>query len=350
MIPKSEPPAPQSRLKKRKAYWSVMLVGEHGRVIPFKYFKETAAVVLGLLILMTVAVAVLTYGYVRQSRVTERLQAEMAEVREQAAKLRDEKDLLLAQLVIRQQTVAPEPSVEPASAAKAPSVSKPDKTLPEIPEQAAVSAASSDIPKDAAPAPVKMSGRISHFGVAYDHERPKLTVRFRINNTTPGRKPLSGSIAVVLSNSQDAGAKRIPLPATAVPEGAVSPKKGQPFSVNNYRTIEFDLPDPPSPGAFNTAEIFVLSPEGKEIVKQNFTFAIEPKAPPPKPAEKTGDSVNATTPQVDTPAEAPESESAGPLERPSPQETVSPQSPAEELPRQPTDPSGSASDDVREKF
>ncbi len=348
MIPKFEPPANPGKPKKRKPYWSVMLVGEHGRVIPFKYFKELAIGVIALMILVTAAGLLAGYLYFRQTRLVGQLQAEIADVREQGAKLRDEKDMLLTQLVISQKPALPESAPEPAGAAVP--ASPQDKAPTDIQEKSSTAAASSDETKRSPSPSTAMMGKISQFGVAYDSVQTLLTIKFRLHNATPG-KPLSGRAAVVLSSRNDAAVKQVVIPGTALADGETIPKQGQAFTVNNYRTMEFKLPNPPTPIVFDIANVFVFTTEGAEILQQKFAFEIEQK-PTPGPAEKVDSAPLPIRRSVDKPARVtPGPGPASPsLEKSIPQETVSTPPAADNLPVVDSGSFGSTSDDVREKY
>jgi hypothetical protein len=272
MKSKADHHSKNARKKKRKGYWSVMLVGEHGRVIPFKHFKELTIGVLVLLLLTSSALALLGFWYVRQQRLVEHLQAEIAHIREEAANVRDEKDLLLAELIINRKSVAsesPAPSPDKQKASPAGESGPPAAAAPAPPAPPA--------PKTENPAsqPTTFKARISHFGADYNPAGALLTVKFRINNATPGRKPLSGRIVVVLNAQDDPAVQRVAIPGAAFSAGQPVHQKGQAFQVNNYRTMEFKLHKPAMPITFNSAEIFVYTEDGKTILEEAFGFEIE---------------------------------------------------------------------------
>ncbi|MFZ1985807.1 MAG: hypothetical protein WAU91_15420, partial [Desulfatitalea sp.] len=74
-------------LGKGQRYWSIMLVGEHGRVIPFRRFKEIAIAVIGLASLSLAALVVIAYLYMQQGKTIGRLQGDLDAAQRQAALL-----------------------------------------------------------------------------------------------------------------------------------------------------------------------------------------------------------------------------------------------------------------------
>jgi hypothetical protein len=315
--------ARQGRIKKRKGYWSVMLVGEHGRVIPFKYFKELAIGVLVLLIMTVSALLIIGFWYMRQGRQIAQLQTEIVQVREQAAKLRDEKDLLLAEMVIGNKSVTSETQTPAAAIAKvAPALDsgKPAATNPApMPP-----APASKIEKQAPVQPAVQMAKISHFGADYDPAAALLTVKFRLHNATPSRKPLSGRIVVVLGDQDDSGFQRVSIPSGALSNGEPSAKQGHAFNINNYRTMEFKLGHPEMPIPFRVADIFIFSSEGESILKESFPFEIAHKEAAPKPPEK-GES---PSPKVSDPPTEPAGTGIEPAAPPPAAEPLEDQHPA----------------------
>ena len=80
---------------KKDRYWSVMLVGDRGRVIPFRHFKGIALGVCCVSFLLLVAFITMSLLYVSQGQKLARLDSELKNARIQSSKLRDEKDLYL---------------------------------------------------------------------------------------------------------------------------------------------------------------------------------------------------------------------------------------------------------------
>jgi hypothetical protein len=91
MFKKRSNAAEPGRAPNRRRYWSVMLVGEHGRVIPFKHFKGLVIAVAVALVLSQLAAAVIGIAYYQKHRTVQRLEQEIGDLRQQAAALRDEK-------------------------------------------------------------------------------------------------------------------------------------------------------------------------------------------------------------------------------------------------------------------
>jgi hypothetical protein len=106
MKPKNKSEA-EPRKARKDRYWSVMLVGEHGRIVPLKWFKGFFITFVALLMLAIGAAALLGFFYKQQAVEIDRLQNELRLIKDQAAKLRDEKDLYLTQFVASQKNNPP---------------------------------------------------------------------------------------------------------------------------------------------------------------------------------------------------------------------------------------------------
>jgi low affinity Fe/Cu permease len=300
---------------KRQRYWSVMLVGEHGRVIPFRHFKAIAITMVVTLVLSLAGVTVQSVRYAQQSRNIIRLQDELGELKAQTALLRNEKDVLLTKMVIdRVQTIDPDQAqASEDKQGKAPSVAKEERgsTSPPPAPSATVFAA----PKAAESPRVRWQADIRQFELNYQQDRERLQASFRIYNTSTPKRALSGTVVTVFRNRGDASVQWLTVPAVSLQDGKPSAKGGQSFRINNYRTMEFNAERQKLPLEYDTATVFVFEDEGALLLERDFPLAIafqlpagqaEPSSPPT--ARKPSGS-NAST-DADIAAPGPDEEDA----------------------------------------
>ncbi|RJQ70957.1 MAG: hypothetical protein C4519_20355 [Desulfobacteraceae bacterium] len=299
---------------KGQRYWSIMLVGEHGRVIPFRRFKEIAMAVTAVALLSSLALVVLGIFYFYQGRAVERLQGEVDRWQHQAKVLKDEKDVLKAQLVIN--------SIKTAAEAKS---SPPQKPLDTVAGQVVhataltqpgdqASQVSADPPAPQKQANVQWQAEIRHFEVHYDSKAELLTARVGVYNTSIPKQPLSGRIVLAFRANDDPPIKWITVPKVSLADGKPHAQSGHLFSVRNHRTLELKADGQKAPIAFNNATVYVFSKNGELLLARDFDFTIPsdrlaPAEPPPSEPKQNHDSANQS--KAPAGASAPLREDAG---------------------------------------
>lgn len=280
---------------KRDRYWSVMLVGDHGRVIPFRHFKGLAIGLCAGFILMMIAIVVMAILYTHQMKKLAVLQTRMSEVQQQNSKLRDEKDLYLTRLMLKENKpvatpVTPAPTVtakgsieDPPVVKEAPEASKPPVSKPEKPA-----------PVKKKPVKMKWMADIRKFSVSYDAKQETLKAQFRIYNTSRPKKPLSGRSVIVFKGSDNAPTKWLSVPQVQLNDGKPPATKGQPFQIRNYFTMRFRAYRQKPPIPYTSVTAYVFSEEGQLLASKDLAVNIKVPLPekrePPKPApvvEKT---------------------------------------------------------------
>jgi hypothetical protein len=258
-----------------------MLVGEHGRIIPFRHFKATAIAIVVTLVLSLAGVTVQSVRYAQQSRNIIRLQDELGDLKAQTALLRNEKDILLTKMVIDSvQTIVPVPDEARAienKGHKAPSAAKEDIEASLSPP--APGAAASAAPKATAPSRVRWQADIRQFELKYQQGQKRLQASFRIYNTSKPKQALSGTVVTVFRNKVDASVQWLTVPAVPLQDGKPSAKGGQTFRINNYRTMEFSAERQKLPLGYDTATVFVFEDEGTLLLERDFPLAIDFQLP-----------------------------------------------------------------------
>ena len=293
-----------------------MLVGDRGRVIPFRHFKGIALGVCCVSFLLLVAFITMSLLYINQGQKLASLDSELKNARIQSSKLRDEKDLYLTKLMLtqKQETAVVEKSnpVKPSKPAPhQPEKTKPKKEIVSPPKTREAPA------KPKAPAPkIQWKADIRRFFVSYDPKREVLKAQFRIYNTSKPKKRLSGRSVVVFKVLDDPPVKWMPVPRVELTGGEPKGTRGQKFRVKNYLTMKFRAYRQPPPIAFNTATVYVFTEKGRMLTSKDFAFKIEtPQPPPPKkepapspPALEKERSVTTPIPSTDIPVVKPSEE------------------------------------------
>jgi hypothetical protein len=313
---------------KRDRYWSVMLVGDHGRVIPFKHFKTLAIGICLGSILALIAVVVLVVLYAGQAQKIEQLNGQLNEALKQNSKLRDEKDLYLTQLMVkknRSRDAADKPAVPEKTETKRDK--KPEKPLTPKPETKPAAAQKiKKAPPEKQPPKVQWKADIRRISVSYDPNLKVLNAQFRIYNRSKPKKALSGRSVVVFKTLDDPPIKWLSVPRVQLSAGRPSGKRGQAFKINNYRTMKFRAYRQKAPIRYNMAAIFVFTGQGQLLASKDFAFKID-YTPPVKKVEKKPEPAKAA-PETRAAEKAPTDPAAGkPTETPPAAPTV-PEKPA----------------------
>lgn len=279
---------------KGQRYWSLMLVGEHGRVIPFRRFKEVAIAIFAIALLSFAALIVLGFFYVRQGRTIEELQSQLAELKTYAGRLKDEKDVLNARLGIKKAQMTPRLETnskagEEKSEAQDVKPAAESRTAEQTNSTAGVSASSKEAqePKTEKPKPpaVEWGADIQQLSVDYDNERNILRAKFRVYNRSVPKQKLAGRTVVVFKNKADPPIKWFAVPNVLLSNGQPNGKVGQAFNINNYITMRHHAYGMKTPQKYDAAAVFVFSAQGELLASREFDFKIEPPPPPkPKPA------------------------------------------------------------------
>jgi uncharacterized coiled-coil protein SlyX len=302
---------------KRDRYWSVMLVGDHGRVIPFRHFKALTIAAGLVLVLSLAALIVLGVRYAHQYQEIAQLQKTLQETRAQSAKLRDEKDLYLTQLIALKKQQTPKPPATIAAAEQpASDKSAPPAVQPEKKEQAVPARQAQEPVKKAAPAPqVKWSADIRRLGVSYDSRQQILKAEFRLYNTSRPKKALAGRAVVIFKEQDDPPVQWAIVPTVPLSGGRPVGNAGKFFKINNYQTEYFRALCRKNSPRYNFVTVFIFSEQGDLIASQDLAFnvdyatpaAVKPAEPSPKPGavEPPDSSVNEQKPVLVQPQAAP---------------------------------------------
>jgi hypothetical protein len=305
-----------SKTSKRSRYWSIMLVGEHGRVIPFRHFKALVIGVCAVLILSLAALAALGFVCRHQYHQLIALQKSLDQTNLQTSKLRDEKDLCLTGLMAMKNQAGELPQAPPKDSAKA----LPEKSQPATKAEAKekVEAVAVPVPAKHSKPEVKWAAEIRNFKVTYDQRQQILRAEFRLYNTSSPKQALAGRTVLVFKQQEDPPIHWAAVPSVPLKDGKPVGDNGKAFRVNNFRTEHFSIYRRSEASEYDTASIFVFSEHGELITHSEMPFHVDytpPKPVPhvePKPHETPGKSAAPAAGQIETPADAPASQTTGP--------------------------------------
>jgi len=280
---------------KGQRYWSLMLVGEHGRVIPFRRFKEVAIAIFAIALLSLAALVVLGYFYIRQGRTIEGLRTELVGLRQYASQLKDEKDVLHARLGIQKAQLDPASAATPIKTADETPTDKPQV----VPTQTGAKAHDTAVsgkkpepkpepkkvePEKQKPPEAKWGADIQDISAEYDSQREILKATFRVYNRSAPKKKLSGRTVVVFKDKADPPIKWFAVQNVLLSNGQPNGDVGQAFSINNFITMRHHAYGVKAPILYDAVVIYVFSADGKLLASREADFKIAYQ--PPAPTEK----------------------------------------------------------------
>ncbi len=289
---------------KREKTWNLLLVGDHGRVINFGKIKGA---VISLSVISFVAVMcsiLLFYLYVQKKNENNQLLKTKTGLQESISDLKEEKDILMAQLVVAQAKLeknAPVRKVEKKPDVAGQQVKK-DKnkktasaktTLAKTLQNAKARDAVVKKPVKQKPVkpekkePVQLSVNITKFSVFHNTDTKLLMARFKINNTTKGNVAVAGRSVVVFTRKDDAAKKPLTLPLVSLRSGRPNGKKGQSFKIRRFKLVALKSYNKPNPLAFDQATVYIFDARANLLFEKTYPVTFTYKKPKPvvSPAE-----------------------------------------------------------------
>lgn len=293
-------------------YWSVMFVGEHGQVVPFKRFKSMAIGVISALVVLLVVVIALAAVLAKRAVQIKDLEAQFNDAEKQIARLRDEKDLLLTKMVIKKEKTHTNMAVQSEESPEdMPLTVRKSKAAEEapVPATAPLAPAKAETSKPTPVVAAELNADARQTKVAYQHDSQMLSISFRIYNTSQPKVPLSGRSVVVFKNQDDPPIQWMAVPRVQLVDGKPTGKRGKAFKINNYRTVVFKAYNQKTPVRFNMATIFIFSSKGELLMTKDHGFKIEappaPKPVIPKPKPKPAEAEPIIAPETISPNQPP---------------------------------------------
>lgn len=284
-------PSAQGGSPGEKRRWTVLFIGDHGKVIAFKRIKILLALAGAAFLLSFAAVCVLAVVNQTLHRRNTELQQGLAASAQAIRDLRHERDLLTAQAVLLETRMsetlagvsrASAEVQEPVSAGAA------DKAAVQpLPGPRGEASASGTSPAaTSAPAAVRAplgTGEgiaAEDLGIKYHPGKNTLELKFKIVNTSPGHKPMKGHAVAVLKGSHLEPREWRAMPAVGLSNGRPSGRQpGYRFSISHSKAFTQTMPAPKDLPAYDAAILYVFSTAGELLTAREFSVDISPSAP-----------------------------------------------------------------------
>jgi hypothetical protein len=278
--------------KKRSKSWTLLFVGDHGKVIRIRNFKFLVAAWIFAIFITTAAAGIFFYLYQDKTEEMVSLKQVLTGSQKRAKSLRDEKDILMARLVVMEskkksgqpkpkqkkieETPKPEPITE-ISPVPAPKPTRPIKTVEIPPPRDSI-----ETDRDEEPAQETIAQEsdeaeslevlaIDDFFALIEEDSNTLRVKYKIRNVSQRSKPVSGRTFMILKGKEEDQKNWLVFPEASMISGKPSQiHNGRSFSITRFKTIRFKVPYQNSDKPFSTATILVYSTAGELLLEKSF--------------------------------------------------------------------------------
>ncbi len=309
------------RRRKKQKKWTLMVIGDHGRVIPVRNFLGILFALFFVLVVMMIA-AFSLYMFYKSPMEENKALHEAHEIATQKIKaLRNEKDILMAKLVIAQtkfekrykatkkkqpkKKKAERPPVKPVVKTKPVPISADIPAMPFGKEYKAESAID-PLEKTSASVPAKIETpavnekilieepskpawaptralpvvTVEKFETFFSKDDGVLKAQFRIRNIREKPEPVSGYAFVVLKNDNPDRIGWLLLPRGELISGRPSQvKKGRYFSIARFRTVRFNTKTK-DPLQYKNATVIIFGSKKELLLEEDIPVNIQTKETP----------------------------------------------------------------------
>lgn len=278
--------------KKRSKRWTLLFVGDHGKVIRIRNFKFLVAAWISAIFITTAAAAVFFYRYQDTTGEMVSLKQVLTDSQKRAKTLRDEKDILMARLVVMEskiisgkpkpkqkkieETPKPEPKTE-ISSLPVPEPTRPIKTVEIPPPRDSIKTDRDEEPAQESIAQESDEDKslealaIDDFFALVEEDSNTLRVKYKIRNVGQSSEPISGRTFMILKGGEEDQKNWLVFPEASMISGKPSQiNNGRSFSITRFKTIRFKAPYRNGDKPFLTASILVYSTTGELLLEKSF--------------------------------------------------------------------------------
>ena len=283
--------------KKSDRRWTLLFIGDHGRVVTLKRFKGYVFLTLILLMVAAATGAFLYWHNQIIAKKNHNLQSSLEILQKQIKALRDEKDILMARLVLAETRVKESlGGTTENQSENALEETGPKKPLDEIqsekaevkPEELAVNVPA-ESEKESEKPESNLSVDIENFDVIPASNSETLKVQFKIKNTTPNFQRVSGHSIVVLKSDRLEPESWLTIPQISLVDGKPTGKqRGHSFAIKYFNTLRLKTKVPESAHPFHTATVYIYTRDGQLLLEKDFAVTIPQRQaaiPEPSPGD-----------------------------------------------------------------
>ena len=257
--------------------WTLLFIGNRGKPITLKRFK---GIVLITLIVVSVSIF-LAAGLLWWNRnilhEKNQLESQLKKLEEQNRELRHEKDILLTRLVVTESRTLKKQGSAPEiqSDEEFPDLAALDTNYAEqsVPSAMTTTEVQNQIKAqpDSDSTGSGLSVAIENFKLSVKSANNSLRVQFKLKNTTPDSRHVSGHAIVVLKGEEIEQNQWVSLPGISLIEGKPTGRqRGYALGIRNFKIMRFTASKPHSSEKFQTASVYVFAKTGELLLEQDF--------------------------------------------------------------------------------
>jgi hypothetical protein len=279
-----------SKPTRKNKRWTLLFVGNHGKVVTIRWFRWIVMVWASLLALAAIVSGALYYQYLHTRNENVSLEQSLDNLQQQIVGLRSDKEVLMAQLVVAETDIERlRARLGPKNVEKATGDRQEDRTKKELQpnsqvvqkKEAAVSGPEVKLlpgepPTDSVVKENDLKVSVEEFNVSHEEANSTFRAQFVVRNTGQDSKLVSGYTAVILKNLDTQPDKWLTLPTLILAEGVpTGDKKGQYFSIANFKTVRFMVKSNMDPRQFDAATVYVFDTNKNLLLEKNFSLNIQ---------------------------------------------------------------------------
>ena len=278
-------PPKVGKRSKQDRRWTLLFIGNHGRTITLKRFKD---IVIISMIVLAVSIAASAGLFVWNQKIimdNHDLKNDLKNLNQRLDALRHDNDILMTRLVLAESRVqeslgakTEKPAAEKISDQEQPTSGTDDKAEAVVAKKAEPPAPKQVEPQQSgAPIDAGLSVAIENFKILNHAGDQRLKVLFKIKNTSPNSQKVSGHTIVVLKGEQT---NWLPIPWIPLVDGRPSGKqRGHTFGINYFKTMRLSTRSPKFPEKFETASVYVFTRKGELLLEKGYPVKLSPNKP-----------------------------------------------------------------------
>ncbi|MCP4689676.1 MAG: hypothetical protein GY859_16605 [Desulfobacterales bacterium] len=263
---------------KKNERGALLLVGEHGEIKRVRHKKGVIKFLIFALLISMACCGGLYHLYQRAMEESALRGSELRILKDRALSLRDEKERLMARLVVLEserldETAAPlKGAVEENGAedGSGPAAEPPEGE--ENGEKTASQGGGAEAPATAAAPRIDAD----NFQIIWNKANGALGVRLKVVNANPASGAVSGYALASLKPADEEGDKRMLFPGGAwTTKQAIEAIRGYSFSISNFKIIRFKPKKLPRRPSFESAKVLIYTMDGALMFEKEFTIKPE---------------------------------------------------------------------------
>lgn len=255
------------KLTKRAKQWTFLFVGNHGKVVSFDNVRGWTIASASVLVISIAVAIMLFFLYRSVVDKNENLLKTLTMVREQIPPLKNDKDILMARLVVA------ESKIEALQGKEEKQAEKPAGDSFDVKVDSQEEPSDSHVQNQAEKT---RSVEVGQFHILYDQDTEDMKIEFKLTNVLKDSQPVSGFIFVVLKGDKITQDNWLTLPDVTLVSGKPSRiNKGRYFVISRFTIIRFTTKIEFDPESFKWATVYVFAREGEMLLEKDFPFEIE---------------------------------------------------------------------------